>query len=183
MAYNFSGLKTKSAEIQEWLKKEFSAIHTGRASVALLDGVRAEVYGNSMPLQQLASMNTEDARTIRITPWDGSAMPAIDKALREANLGVSVSADDKGIRVIFPELTGESREKYIKIAGKKLEEARISTRSAREEVWADIQKKEKEGAMSEDDKFRGKEEMEKIVKETNEALDKLLERKEQEIRS
>ncbi len=182
MAYNFANLKTKTAEIQEWLKKELSSIHTGRASVALLDGVRAEVYGNMMSLQQLASINVEDARTIRIVPWDSGAMSPIDKALREANLGVSVAGDDKGIRVIFPELTGESREKYIKIAGKKLEEARISIRNAREEVWTDIQKKEKEGGMSEDDKFRGKEEMEKIVKEANEALDKLLARKEEEIR-
>ena len=182
MAYNLSGFKTKGKEIEEWLKKELGAIHTGRASIALLDGIRAEVYGNFMPLQQVANMTVEDARSIRIVPWDKGAMGAIDGALREANLGVSVSADDKGIRVIFPELTGESREKYVKIVGKKLEEARISVRNAREEVWSDIQTQQKDGKLSEDDKFRGKEDMEKCVKEMNEALDGIAKRKEEEIR-
>lgn len=182
MAYNLANLKTKTAEIGEWLKKELSAIHTGRASAALLDGVRADVYGSAMPLSQIANITVEDARSIRITPWDSGVMSAVDRALREANLGVSVSADDKGIRVIFPELTGESREKYAKIVGKKLEEARISVRNARDEVWSDIQKKEKDGELSEDEKFRAKEDMERIIKDGNEALDAIAKRKEEEIR-
>ena len=182
MAYNFSTFKVKGKEIEEWLKKELGAIHTGRASIALLDGVRAEVYGNFMPLQQVANLTVEDARTIRIVPWDKGAMGAIDSALREANLGLSIFADDKGIRAIFPELTGESREKYAKLVGKKLEEARISVRNAREEIWSDIQAQEKDGKLSEDEKFRGKEDMEKIVKETNEALEVIAKRKEDEIR-
>ncbi len=183
MAYNLAQLKTKSAEIQEWFKKECSAIRTGRASVALLDGVRADVYGSKMPLNQVAGVTVEDARTIRIAPWDHGNTAAIDKALRDADLGVSIVGDDKGIRVIFPEMTGESRDKYIKMVGKKLEEARISVRSAREEVWSDIQKKEKDGELSEDEKFRGKDEMEKVIKEANEALDAIAKRKEEEILS
>jgi len=181
MAYQFSQLKTKLGEIQEWFKGECSAIRTGRASMALLDDVRADVYGSKMPLNQVASVNVEDARTIRIAPWDHNNNASIEKAIRDANLGVSVVGDDKGIRVVFPEMTGESREKYVKLLGKKLEEARISVRSAREEVWNDIQKKEKDGEMSEDDKFRGKEEMEKLIKEANEKLEGLAKRKEEEI--
>ncbi|GMU74112.1 MAG: ribosome-recycling factor [Candidatus Campbellbacteria bacterium] len=181
MAYNFTHLKTKTKEIGDWLGKELSAIHTGRASAALLDGIRVSAYGSMMPINQLANIGVEDARTVRITPWDHSVASGIEKAIQDASLGVSVGNDGKGIRVSFPELTGESREKYVKIVGKKLEEARISVRSAREEVWSDIQKQEKDGAMSEDDKFRAKEEMEKIIKEGNEALDALAEKKEKEI--
>jgi ribosome recycling factor len=181
MAYSFNAFKEKLAGAAERLSKELAAVHTGRASIALLDGVRAEVYGSSMPLQQLANMNLEDARTIRITPWSADSVQAIEKGLRDASLGVSVVNDGKGIRAIFPELTGETRERYAKVVGKKLEEARISVRTLREEVWNDIQKKEKEGDMSEDDKFQAKESMEALVKETNEKLEAIAERKEKEI--
>jgi ribosome recycling factor len=182
MAYNFSDLKKKTTEIQEWLSKELSAIHTGRASVALLDTVRASAYGSSMPITQLANMSIEDARTIRISPWDSSVLGAIEKALREANLGISVAADEKGLRVSFPDLTTETREKYVKMVGKKMEEARISIRGVRDEVWNDIQTKEKGGAIGEDDKFRAKEEMEKLIKETNDKLEEIAKRKEEDIR-
>ncbi len=181
MAYSFNDFKTKLAGVSEWLSKELASVHSGRASLGLLDGIRAEVYGTPMPLQQIANMNLEDARTIRITPWDAGSVTAIEKAIRESNMGVSVVNDGKGIRAIFPELTGETREKYAKVVGKKLEEARIRTRSFREEIWDDIQKQEKDGSMSEDDKFRAKETMESLIKETNEKLETVAKRKEDEI--
>ncbi|MCR4274483.1 MAG: ribosome recycling factor [Candidatus Campbellbacteria bacterium] len=183
MSYAFAELKKKTAEIQEWLTKELSAVHTGRASVSLLDTVRANVYGSFMPIAQVANMSIEDARTIRITPWDSSVLGAIDKALREANLGVSVATDEKGLRVSFPDLTTETREKYVKLVGKKMEEARISIRSVRDEVWNDIQVKEKSGALGEDDKFRAKEEMEKIITEANKKLEETARQKEESIRT
>jgi ribosome recycling factor len=181
MAYSFNDFKVKLTGVSEWFTKELSSVHTGRASIGLLDGVRAEVYGSPMPLQQLANMTVEDARTIRISPWAADATQAIEKALRDANLGVSVVNDGKGIRAIFPELTGETREKYAKVVGKKLEEARISVRALREEVWSDIQEQEKGGKMSEDDKFRSKETMEALIKEVNEKLEAVTKRKEEEI--
>jgi ribosome recycling factor len=181
MTHSFGDFKEKLAGVSDWLSRELGSIHTGRASVALLENVRAESYGTPMPLQQLAGMTVEDARTIRIVPWAADTMQAIDRALREANLGISVAGDGKGIRVIFPELTGETREKYAKIVGKKLEEARVSVRALREEVWGDIQKKGKDGKMSEDEKFKSKETMETMVKEANEKLDAIAERKEEEI--
>ena len=183
MSYAFSDLKKKTQEIQEWLTKELSAVHTGRASVSLLDTVRVPAYGSSMPITQLANMSIEDARTIRISPWDTSVLGAIDKALREANLGVSVATDEKGLRVSFPDLTTETREKYVKLVGKKMEEARISIRGVRDEVWNDIQVKEKGGTLGEDDKFRAKEEMEKIIKETNDKLESIARQKEESIRT
>ncbi len=181
MTYNFSDVKKKTQEIKEWFSKELSSIHTGRASVALLEGIRVTAYGSSMPINQLANMGVEDARTIRITPWDQTVRSGIEKAVQEANLGVSVGSDGKGIRISFPELTTESREKYVKVVGKKLEDARISVRGVREEVWSDIQKLEKDGKLGEDDKFRAKEEMEKLIKEANESLDALAKKKETEI--
>lgn len=183
MAYNFSSFKQSLADVPEWLSKELSGIQTGRATLAFFDGLRVESYGSMMPINQVAGMNVEDARTVRIAPWDRNSVGPIEKALRESNLGVSVVTDDKGIRAIFPELTTETREKYAKLVGKKLEEARISVRSLREDVWSDIQKQEKEGAMGEDDKFSAKETMEKMVQETNQKLEALAERKEKEIMS
>lgn len=181
MAYSFNDFKAKLAAVPEWLTKELSGVHTGRASIALLDGIRAEVYGTPMPLNQVANMAIEDARTIRIAPWDAGSVTPIEKAIRESNLGVSVVNDGKGIRAIFPELTGETREKYAKVVRAKLEEARIRTRGLREEVWDDIQKQEKEGNMSEDDKFRAKETMEGLIKEINEKLEGIAKKKEDEI--
>ncbi len=181
MAYSFNDFKTKLAHVPEWLSKELSGVHTGRASIGLLDGIRAEVYGTPMPLNQVANMSIEDARTIRIAPWDAGSVTAVEKAIRESNLGVSVVNDGKGIRAIFPELTGETREKYAKIVRTKLEEGRIRTRSMREEVWEDIQEQQKDGKMSEDDKFRSKETMEGLIKETNEKLEAVAKRKEDEI--
>jgi len=105
----------------------------------------------------------------------------IEQAIQQSDLGLSVSIDDKGLRVKFPELTSERRAGLVKVAKQKLEDARVSLRSERERVWDDIQKKEKEGGMSEDEKFRLKEQMQKIVDETNKKLEEMTEKKEQEI--
>lgn len=181
MAYDFSKLKTKVKDTEEWLKKELGGIRTGRANMAVLDVVSVEAYGSYMPINQLANVSVEDPRTIRISPWDMSVVKAIEKAITTSNLGLSASVDDKGIRMFFPELTGERREMLVKVAKEKLEEARISLRKEREAVWDDIQKKEKEGLMSEDERFRGKEEMQKFIDEGNSKLDEQFAKKEQEI--
>jgi len=183
MNYDFSQLKKKAKDVEEWLKKEQAQIRTGRATPTLLDGVQAEAYGSKMPLNQLGSIGIEDPRTLRITLWDMSQAKDVEKAIVAANLGVGVAVDDKGLRVTFPELTGERRTSLVKIAKEKLESARVSLRKVRDEVWNDIQAKEKEGGMSEDDKFRFKAEMEKIIQEGNKALDTVAEKKEKEIMS
>ena len=134
-----------------------------------------------MPLNQIASVTVEDPRTIRVAPWDTSAIKSIEKAITVADLGVSAAADEKGVRVFFPELTGERRTEMGKKVKEKLEASRIKLRGAREKIWDDIQKKEKDGEMSEDEKFRYKEEMEKLVQDANKAFDALAEKKEKEI--
>jgi len=183
MIYDFKKLKEKTKETEEWLRKEFMTIRTGVASTAILDGVQVESYGTRMPINQVANISTEDARSIRIAPWDKSQIKAVEKAIISAELGVSVNSDDKGIRVTFPELTSERRVMIIKTAKGKLEDAKQTLRGVRDEIWTDIQNKEKEGGMGEDDKFRFKDEMQKIIDECGRNLEALFDKKDKEINS
>lgn len=183
MAYNFAPFKKQADSAVEWLKKEYLSIRTGRATPNLLDGVLVETYGSKVPLSQVAGVTTEDARTVRVSPWDKTQTKAVEKAITLADLGVSAVADEKGIRVIFPELTSERRDSLIKIAKQKLEDARIALRTERDKVWAEIQKKEKDGEVREDDKFRLKKEMEKTIDDVNKKLEEALQKKEKEISS
>ncbi len=181
MAYDFKQFDARVKETVEWLSREFAAVRTGRATPTLLDMVQVEAYGARMPLQQVASVGSEDARTLCITPWDKGQLKDIERAITEANLGISVVTDDKGIRVIFPELTSERRVQLLKLAKTKLEEARVVLRKSREEVLKDIETKEKEGELSEDDRFRLKEEVQKRVENANGSLDEQMSKKETEI--
>jgi len=183
MAYNFSPLKEKVKDTEEWLKKEFQGIRTGRATPALLDNIQIESFGTRVPLNQVGNVGVEDARTLRISLWNVDQVKDVEKAITDANLGVGVSSDSSGVRVSFPELTSERRTMLIKLSKDKLEEARISLRNDRDGVWSDIQKQEKEGEISEDEKFSYKEEMQKLVDEGNKLLEELGRKKESEIQS
>lgn len=183
MAYNFSELKTNIEGVNEWLKKEYLGIRTGRATPALLDGILVESYGSKLPISQVATVGVEDARTLRISPWDASQAKEIEKAIVDANLGISVSTDDRGSRVSFPELTAERRDVLVKLLKDKLEDARISLRSERDKVWGDIQKQQKDGEISEDEKFNYKEEMQKMIDEAGNKLEELATKKETEIQN
>ncbi len=125
----------------------------------------------------------EDVKTIRIEPWDLSVGKAVEKAINSSNLGLSVASFDKGLRIIFPELTAERREQFVKVVKNQLEEAKVSLRTLRDKVWKAIEEKEKSGGMGEDDKFRFKDEMQKIIDESNRKLEEMAERKEAEIKT
>lgn len=181
MAYNFSNFKNESKKVEDWLAKEYSQIHTGRASPILLDSVFVESYGTLMALNTVASVSIEDPKTLRVAPWDKNQISAIEKALQASNLGFSVVADSAGIRVIVPPLTTERRVSLVKSLKGKLEEARVSLRKVREEVLSDIQDIEKDGGMSEDDKFRAKEELQKLVDEGNKNLEAVFAKKENDV--
>lgn len=183
MAYDFSHIKTRLEEVENWLQKELASIHTGRAAPSLLDKVTVEAYGAKSPLQHLASIGIEDPRTLRVTPYDKSQNKEIEKAIERADMGVSVSVDDAGLRVFFPELTAERRDTFAKVVKERLEDAHISVKREREETWSDIQKKEKDGELSEDEKHRYKDELQKMVDDTNARLKEMAEKKEEEIRS
>ena len=181
MAYDFSKFKKNSGETIEWLKKEYMSIRTGRATPTLLDNVVVESYGNHQPIKHVASIAIEDPKTLKVVPWDKSLVKNIESALKAGNLGVSVAVDDTGIRVGFPELTEETRKSIVKVVKELLEEARISLRKERERIWNDIAEKEKNGAVSEDEKFRAKDELQKLVDDTNKALEEVAGKKEKEI--
>jgi ribosome recycling factor len=181
MAYNFTPFKSRITEIEEWLKKEFSLLRTGRATSAILDSV--DSYGTQSPIAHVGTVSMEDARTLRITPWDKSQLKAIEGAIQKANIGLSVTTDDNGLRVIFPELTGERRAQIIKLLKDKLEEARISLRKEREAVIADLKQQEKDGEMSEDDVHKAKEDLQKLVDDANGHFETLAATKEKDINS
>ncbi|MEX0651911.1 MAG: ribosome recycling factor [Candidatus Paceibacterota bacterium] len=181
MAYNFSSLKEKIADTEVWLKKEFQGIRTGRATPALLDNIHVESFGVRVPLVQVGNVNVEDARSLRINIWNADQVKDVEKALTDANLGVGVSADSTGVRVTFPELTAERRVVLIKLSKDKLEEARVSLRNERDHVWNNIQRQEKDGEISEDEKFSYKEEMQKLIDAGNKSLDEIGRKKEEEI--
>ena len=181
MAYNFIAFKQGLKEAEDWITKEFAGLRTGRATLALLDGIQVDSYGARMPLSSVANLTVEDARSIRISPWDASQIKEIEKALVDSTLGISPVVDEKGLRVVFPDLTSERRVQLMKLAKEKLEDGRVRIRQERERVIKDIQAREKDGEYGKDETERNKGEVEKFVKEANAKLDILLEKKEKEI--
>ena len=181
MQYNFSNFKTELKKVEEFLSKEYQQLNVGRASPTILDSISVESYGAYVPLKNVASVSIEDPKTLRIAPWDKGQIKGIEKAIISANLGLSVATDDAGIRVIFPQLTTETRVTLVKTLKEKLEEERITVRRERERIWDDVQTKEEEGKMPEDDKFRAKEELQKIIDEVNKNLESIFEKKEKEV--
>ncbi len=181
MAYNFNEFNTKAKATESWLHAEYQNIRTGRSSTAFLDQVRVEAYGEMSPLTNVAGVGIEDAKTLRVSPWDTSLIRPIEKAIVAADLGISVAVDDKGIRVIFPDLTGERREQLIKLAKTKLEDAKVALRQERNAVIDDMNDQKKEGTMSEDDVTRAKKDFDALMVTATAALDALFARKEKEI--
>lgn len=182
-AYNFSQLKENGGKIKEWFKKEIVSLRTGRATPALVEGLLVESYGARSPLQHVAAINVEDARTIRITPWDATVLKSIEQAIVASSLGVQPIADGQSVRITLPNLTEDRRKMLSKTVAEKLEEAKISIRKERDEIWKDIQVKEKEGELTEDDKFSLKEEMQKNIDALMAELEGVAEKKEEEIMS
>ena len=181
MQYNFSNFKTQLKKVEEFLSKEYTQLNIGRASPMVLDGISVDSYGSYVPLKNVASVSIEDPKTLRIAPWDKSQIKSIEKAIISSNLGLSVATDDMGIRVIFPQLTTETRQTLVKVLKEKLEDSRITVRKEREAVFRDMEAKEKESLMTEDEMFRAKEELQKIINETNGALEAVFEKKEREV--
>ncbi|MDO8183396.1 MAG: ribosome-recycling factor [bacterium] len=176
MSYDFSQFKARAGEVGEWLLREYGNIRTGRATPAILDAVQVESYGAKVPVKHVANISLEDARTLRVVPWDKNQTKALESGVSAANLGLSVVADGEGLRVIFPELTGERREQFIKVVKEKMEEARVSLRKEREKALSEINN------LPEDDKFRTREQLQKLIDEWNDKFLAWAEKKESELR-
>lgn len=177
--YNLEAFKKEIKQAEEWLSKEYSQIHTGRANPVLLDGVMVEAYGMMSPLKNVASISIEDPKTLRVAPWDKNQIKDIERALHSANLGFSVAPDDAGVRVIIPALTTETREKLVKIAKERLEDARITVRKARESALGTL----KDQKLPEDTFARAKDDVQKLVDSANDTLEALFKKKDTEIMS
>jgi ribosome recycling factor len=182
MAYDFSKLKANIKETEEWLARELSGVRTGRATPTLLDAGKPEAYGARTSLRELASISVEDARTLRIIPWDKTLAKSIEKGITDADLGVGVSIDDQGLHVSFPELTSERRAQLSKIVGDRTEQAKVTLRSHRTDALKALETAEEAGGMGEDEVVRHRTEIQKLIDAGNESLLNIQERKEQEIR-
>ena len=179
--YDFSKLKEQNKETEEWLARELSGVRTGRATPALLDGVKPEAYGTRTPIRDIASVSVEDARTLRIIPWDKELLKVIEKGITDADLGISVSTDDQGLRVSFPELTSERRVQLSKIAGDRTEQAKVTLRGHRIDAMKALDAAARGGGMGEDEVIRLKTEVQKLIDASNDACIQLLDKKEVEI--
>lgn len=175
MAYNTQNFKIELKKVEEWLSKEYSQVHTGRATPVVLDSIMVESYGSHQPIKNVAGITIEDPKTLRIAPWDKNQIKDIESAISASNLGLSVVSDSDGIRVIFPMLTTENRTKLVKILKEKLEDARISVRKERQNEM------DKLTDLSEDEKKRAKDEIQKVVDESNGNLEVIFAKKETEI--
>lgn len=165
----------------EVAKEDFAGIRTGRASAGMFSKITVDYYGAPTPLQQLASFNIPDARTVLISPFDKGSMTTIEKALRESDLGVNPSNDGNAIRVIMPALTEERRRDYVKLAKTKAEDARISVRNVRRKAKEELDRIVKDGEAGEDEVSRAEKELESLTKKHVEEVDQLLAGKESEL--
>ena len=179
--YNFLRLKKNLEKIKERFQEEIVSLRTGRATPDLVNKIMVDCYGSNDLLEHLASIVVEDAKTIRIQPWDKSTVLSIEQGIERSNLGLRPVIDKESLRISLPELTSERRKDLLKILKDKLEDAKIAARKTRDEIWSDIQSKEREGDITEDEKFRLKDEMQKIVDDANGELGRIAEKKEKEI--
>jgi ribosome recycling factor len=161
--------------------REFSEIRTGRANPGLVEGLHIDYYGTPTLLKQLASISAPDAHLIVIQPWDVTAIAEIEKAIMKSNLGINPSNDGKLIRLSIPPLSKERRQELVKVVHKMTEEGRVSLRTIRREAKEALEKLEKDKIIPEDDKFRGIDELQKLVDKYIAKVDELLKSKEKEV--
>ncbi|MEW6107933.1 MAG: ribosome recycling factor [Nitrospirota bacterium] len=165
----------------EALKKEFSSIRTGRASLALLDGITIDYYGTPTPLQQLASLSIPESRQIAIQPWEQRIIPDIEKAILKSDLGLTPMNDGKTIRINIPVLTEERRKQLVKLVRKRAEEGKVAVRNIRRDSNEELKKLEKDKHLSEDEAKKEHDEIQKITDSFIKKIDEVLAHKEKEI--
>ena len=163
------------------LDKDFSHLRTGRASTALLDGIKVDYHGTPTPIDQIASVSTPDSRSITIQPWDRNAFGAVEKAIQKSDLGLNPVNDGKLIRVVIPPLTEDRRKELAKVAKKNTEEAKVAVRNVRRDANDVLKKKLKDKSLSEDDLRKGEAEVQKLTDSYVTKLDQALAKKEKEI--
>jgi len=165
----------------DFFKKDIASLRTGRANLAILEGVQVEAYGTKNSLSSLSSLSVSDVKSLVISPWDKNIMKDVEKAIVAANLGVGVVNEGDKIRITVPAMTEENRRELVKRLNEKMEKSRITIRQTRDEIKEAIAKGEGEKEISEDDKFRFMKELDEEVGRANEELKNIRDKKEEEI--
>lgn len=181
MSYDESDIKRRMQGALDVLHKEFSGLRTGRASAALLDPVVVDVYGSKMPLNQVGTVSVPESRMLSVQVWDTNNAQAVDKAIRDAGLGLNPQTEGTNIRIPIPDLNEERRQELTKVAGKYAESARIAVRNVRKDGMDALKKEQKDGDISEDDLKRLSDQVQKHTDSFIGQIDKTLADKEKDI--
>jgi ribosome recycling factor len=168
-------------KVIQFFERELAKIHTGRASSAIVEDLKVNCFEQIFPLKQLAMISVPEPRQIVIQPWDKSYFEPIQNALAQSQLGLSPVAEGAVIRITMPDMTSDYRQSLVRVISKTEEDARQSLRRARDDGWSEIQRREREGEIREDDKFRAKDELQKLIEEYNKKINEAGERKKKEI--
>ena len=173
--------REKMTKAVEHARREFSGVRTGRAAPALVEKIPVDYYGSEVPLQQIAGFQVPEARMLVISPYDKSALGAIEKAIQHSDLGLNPSNDGQVIRLTFPQLTAERRKELVKVVKAMAEDGRIAIRNRRRAARHELEAMVKDGDVSEDDIARAEKELDKLTHAQEAEIDKALEQKEQEL--
>lgn len=176
-----NNVKPKAEKILAALQEEFRTLHIGKASSSLVEDILVEYYGTKVPLKQMAQINTPQVNQILIIPFDKNASKDIETSIRNSDLGLSPVGEGTQIRLVLPPLSEERRRELTKVTKNKAEQTKVSIRNIRRMAWDEVQKAEKTHNLTEDDKYEGQEELNKIVEDYNNKIDLLAETKEAEI--
>ncbi len=174
-------LRQRMHKSEDALQDDLMSIRTGRATPALVERLPVEYYGTMTPLNQMASIAAPEPRLLVIRPWDASALADIERAILKSDLGLTPMNDGKLIRLSIPRLTEERRRELVKVVSRRVEEARVAVRNLRRDALQDLKEFEKEKMISEDDFYRGKDEVQKLTDESIERIDEIGERKENDV--
>jgi ribosome recycling factor len=176
-----SELKQGIEKAKDALRRDLAKLRTGRAHAGMLESIRVDYYGQTTPIAQMASVNVPEPRMLTVKPWDKSQVQAIEKAIRESDLGLNPQVDSELIRIPIPALSEERRRDLVKIAKKHGEECKVAVRKTRHDALDMLNEIEKDGGASKDDVDRGKKKAEEIVSEAGSAVDQIVQQKEKEI--
>jgi len=177
----YSETRERMGKSIDALENELKRVRTGRASLNILDGIRVDYYGTQTPLNQMASLSVPESRLIVIQPWDATVIKDIEKALLKSDLGLTPSSDGKLIRLSIPPLTEDRRKELVKVIGKMCEDYKVAVRNIRRDSNEFLKMAKKEGDISEDDLFKGQDQVQEITNEFVERIDEIFKEKETEI--
>lgn len=176
-------MKHHMDDVVNHVKEDLTSLRTGRATSSLVDALPVQYYGNTTPLKRMASIMVPEPTVIVIQPWDKQAMGDIEQAIRNSSLGISPVNEGTQIRLVLPPLTEERRNQLIKSLHEKAEAGKVSLRNVRKDTWEEVQKQVKAGELTEDDKYRYEEDLNKIIDGYNKEIEKLCADKEQELKT